>query len=55
MEDHGGRIVLTDRRSTDGEATQGTRAALMFPLKSASPEPGADTASKTTEVQQHGA
>jgi len=55
MEDHGGRIVLTDRRSTDGETPQGTRAALMFPLKSASPDAGADTANKTTEVQQHGA
>jgi two-component system nitrogen regulation sensor histidine kinase NtrY len=55
MEDHGGRIVLSDRRSTEGEASQGTRAALMFPLKGTNPEGDGDAAIKMTEVQQHGA
>lgn len=49
MEDHGGRLVLTDRR--DGEA--GTRAALVFPVEG---EPTAAAAGNmVTEVQQHGA
>ncbi|MDB5370709.1 MAG: histidine kinase [Roseomonas sp.] len=49
MEDHGGRILLTDRQGGAG----GTRAALIFPLQAAQPEP--DIEAKMTEVQQHGA
>jgi two-component system nitrogen regulation sensor histidine kinase NtrY len=49
MEDHGGRLVLTDRQG--GE--QGTRAALVFPLRSA--QAGSAPEPKMTEVQQHGA
>lgn len=53
MEDHGGRIVLTDRRSAEDESARGTRAVLIFPLRNA--EGGEGTAAKMTEVQQHGA
>ncbi|MBO1079505.1 sensor histidine kinase NtrY-like [Roseomonas haemaphysalidis] len=49
MEDHGGRLLLTDRQ--DGKA--GTRAALVFPLEGE--QQAAMAGNKMTEVQQHGA
>jgi two-component system nitrogen regulation sensor histidine kinase NtrY len=49
MEDHGGKVLLTDLRS--GEA--GTRAALVFPVGNQQPEHGVEV--RMTEVQQHGA
>jgi two-component system nitrogen regulation sensor histidine kinase NtrY len=49
MEDHGGRLVLTDRAG--GEA--GTRAALLFPLDGDAPPVAAENT--MTEVHQHGA
>ncbi|RKK04275.1 HAMP domain-containing protein [Pseudoroseomonas wenyumeiae] len=48
MEDHGGRLVLTDR---DG-GMRGTRATLSFPLGETQAEAAEG---KMTEVQQHGA
>jgi two-component system nitrogen regulation sensor histidine kinase NtrY len=48
MEDHGGRLVLTDREG----GVKGTRAALSFPLGETQAEPAE---AKMTEVQQHGA
>ncbi len=55
MEDHGGRVLLTDRRAAEGESARGTRAALIFPLRGTTTEGGAENTAKMTEVQQHGA
>ncbi|ONG52840.1 two-component sensor histidine kinase [Pseudoroseomonas deserti] len=65
MEDHGGRLLLTEREATDGHPARGTRAALVLPRRSAAPGPhaGAGTASPNpgadltgrTEMQRHGA
>ncbi|MDJ0389820.1 PAS domain-containing sensor histidine kinase [Roseomonas sp. E05] len=54
MEDHGGRLVLTERRDAAGGPLPGARAALLLPRRSG-PESGTEMAAKSTEMQQHGA
>ncbi|PHK96772.1 two-component sensor histidine kinase [Pseudoroseomonas rhizosphaerae] len=55
MEDHGGRLLLTEREATKDGPARGTRAALVLPLRGAAEGAGTDMAGKTTEMQRHGA
>jgi len=54
MEDHGGRLVLTERREAGEEPLPGARAALLLPRRG-EPDTGTGMAAKSTEMQQHGA
>ncbi|WP_235035272.1 PAS domain-containing sensor histidine kinase [Roseomonas sp. 18066] len=60
MEDHGGRLLLTEREAADGHPGRGTRAALVLPRRSAAtanntgPHAGTDVTGRT-EMQRHGA
>lgn len=54
MEDHGGRLVLTERAATGEGGASGTRAALMLPLRG-HVTAAADTGGRSTEMQRHGA
>jgi two-component system nitrogen regulation sensor histidine kinase NtrY len=51
MEDHGGKLVLTERRLPDGTAAPGTRAALILPRRPVEVE----ATEQATEMQRHGA
>ena len=53
MEDHGGRLLLSDRPAAPAGG-RGTVAALVLPLKAA-PGAGMEMAGKSTEMQRHGA
>ncbi len=55
MEDHGGRLLLTEREAAEGGALPGTRAALILPRRGVAEDAGPEAAAKNTEMQQHGA
>jgi two-component system nitrogen regulation sensor histidine kinase NtrY len=60
MEDHGGRLLLSDRASTAPDGTaRGTVASLVLPLRAGASGGGGgggtEMAGKTTEMQRHGA
>nr|WP_305123206.1 PAS domain-containing sensor histidine kinase [Roseomonas sp. GC11] len=55
MEDHGGRLLLTEREAAGGLPVPGARAALVLPRRSAAEASGPEIVGKSTEMQQHGA
>lgn len=55
MEDHGGRLLLTEREAAEGGPLPGTRAALILPRRGTAEDAGPELAAKNTEMQQHGA
>lgn len=55
MEDHGGRLVLTEREAGGSEPARGTRAALVLPARGGAATDGAEMAGRSTEMQRHGA
>ena len=54
MEDHGGRLLLTEREGPGGSAVHGARGALVLPRRG-EVGAGTDMAGKATEMQRHGA